>query len=321
MPRGYHHLTCGQRCQLSVLNEREESISEIARALGVHRSTISRELRRNSQDGIYHYDTAQEIAEANRKSSHAQTISSTLFDFVKEKLELRWSPVQISGWLKKNNLGSISHESIYKCIWKDKRRGGVRYKYLRHHGKKYNKRRKGSAGRGCIPGRVDIKERPAIVERKERLGDWELDTIIGASHKGVIVSMVDRATKYTKLIKVSNKEAREVGDAIILALSPIKEHVHTLTADNGKEFARHLIIGEALEAKVYFATPYHSWERGLNEHTNGLVRQYFPKGMQLDGISEEELKQVESALNSRPRKVLFFETPAEAFARMSQMGA
>ena len=227
------------------------------------------------------------------------------------------SPVQISGWLKRHGKEYVSYETIYKHIWADKKKGGTLYKHLRHSGKKYYKRSKGTAGRGCIPGRVDIKERPIIVETKIRLGDWELDTIIGANHQGAIVSMVDRATKLTKLVKVSHKTAQEVKDALIKKLGPIREFVYTLTADNGKEFAYHQSVSEALQADFFFATPYHSWERGLNEHTNGLVRQYFPKSLSFDNITEEDIERVETLLNNRPRKILDFETPLEAFNRLA----
>jgi len=318
MAKGYHHLTYSQRCQIYILKEREESQSEIARILGVHRSTICRELMRNRNDKPYEHDLAEKTAQDRRKRDPLKTNKFTRFSsLIEENLNQQWSPVQISGRLKKKGLGEISHETIYKYIWIDKRKGGGLYKHLRHQGKKYNKRGKGTAGRGYIPGRIDIKERPLIVEEKSRVGDWELDTIIGANHKGVIVSMVDRATKYTKLMKVSYKTAEEVGNAIVHSLSPVSEFVHTLTADNGKEFAYHQMIGKELEATVYFATPYHSWERGLNEHTNGLVRQYFPKGKRFDEITEKEIKDVEFALNSRPRKVLSFETPMEAFQRLT----
>lgn len=227
------------------------------------------------------------------------------------------SPEQISGRLKREQKKSVCYESIYKHIWSDKKKGGFLYKHLRRSGKKYNKRSKGSAGRGCIPGRIDIKERPEIVEKKVRIGDWELDTIIGAQHKGAIVSMVDRATKLTQLIKVDHKTAEEVTDALITKLGPIKEFVCTLTADNGKEFAYHQSVSLALEADFFFATPYHSWERGLNEHTNGLVREYFPKSTNFEDISQEDIEKVEWLLNHRPRKILEFETPFEAFQRMT----
>ena len=185
--------------------------------------------------------------------------------------------------------------------------------WLKLYGKKYNKRSKGTAGRGCIPNRVDIDQRPALVEEKRRIGDWELDTIIGANHDGAVVSMVDRFSKLTKLAKVSRKTSTEVSLALINKLGPLSLHVHTLTSDNGKEFAVHEKIAHILEADFYFAKPYHSWERGLNEHTNGLVRQYFPKKTQFSGISQAELDGVEKLLNQCPRKILGFKSPEEVF--------
>jgi Transposase and inactivated derivatives, IS30 family len=233
---------------------------------------------------------------------------------IEEKLRLQWSPEQISGWCKIHHNGqTVSHETIYKHVWENKRGGGSLYRHLRHHGKKYNKRGGGKAGRGCIPGRVDIAERPAIVEEKTRLGDWELDTIIGREHKGTIVSMVERHSKLTRLAKVTRKTALEVKKALIHRLGDIADCVHTLTADNGKEFAGHLEIATKLGASMYFARPYHSWERGLNEHTNGLVRQYLPKHKRLDDVTYEALEEIENLLNNRPRKVLQFRTPIEVF--------
>ena len=236
---------------------------------------------------------------------------------IEEKLRMGLSPAQISGWLKRHGRACVSYETIYKHIWADKKKGGTLYKHLRHSGKKYNRRSKGAAGRGCIPGRVDIKERPIIVEGKTRLGDWELDTIIGSRHRGVIVSMVERTTKLTKLMKVSHKTAEKVKEALIKKLSPIREFVHTLTADNGKEFAYHQSVSTVLQADFFFATPYHPWERGLNEHTNGLVRQYFPKSASFDNLFEEDVERVEALLNNRPREILDFETPLEAFHRLA----
>lgn len=155
------------------------------------------------------------------------------------------------------------------------------------------------------------------MEKKARLGDWELDTIIGAKHVGAIVSMVERRSKLTKLVKISHKTADNVEKALLERLSSIKEFVYTLTADNGKEFANHQNVSSKLEAGFYFAKPYHSWERGLNEHTNGLVRQYFPKSMSFDDVSVEDLEKVEILLNNRPRKVLEFETPQEVYDRLT----
>lgn len=215
---------------------------------------------------------------------------------------------------------AISHEWIYQYIWNDKRTGGTLYKHLRCSGKKYNKRRNKSAGRGLIPNRVGIENRPAIVEQKERVGDFEIDTIIGSKHKGAIVSLVDRKTKLTRLGLRSRPTAEEIKDAIVKLLTPIKGHVHTMTADNGKEFAKHMDMSQALEASVYFANPYHAWERGLNENTNGLVRQYFPKICDFTKLTHEQVQHVEYLLNTRPRKSLGYKAPIEVFLLLTGVG-
>ncbi|MCX6989232.1 MAG: IS30 family transposase [Chlamydiae bacterium] len=242
-------------------------------------------------------------------------LSSELIAIIEAKLRLQWSPEQISGWLKRHNGNErLSHESIYMHIWGgDKQQGGDLYGELRHHGKKYNKRGSGKAGRGCIPGRIDIAERPAIMEEKSRLGDWEIDTIIGEEHKGAVVSMVERHSKLTLLAQVSRKTAQEVEEALTSKLGEVADCVLTITADNGKEFANHEAVTAKLGATVYFALPYHSWERGLNEHTNGLVRQYLPKCQRLDDVTQGKVEDIEKLLNNRPRKVLQFRTPIEVF--------
>jgi len=318
MAKSYRHLAYEQRCQIYILKERGDSLAMIARSLCVHRSTITRELKRNRDPLGYQYELAHQKAQDRRKKSHCRKMTPEMILIVEEKLKMDLSPVQISGRLKREGKCSIGYETIYKYIWADKKKGGSLYKHLRRSGKKYNRRSKGTAGRGCIPGRIDIKERPVIVEKKTRAGDWELDTIVSAGQQSAIVSMVDRATKLTKLKKVPRKTAEEVNKALIQKLGPIQEFVLTLTSDNGKEFAYHQSVSKVLQADFYFATPYHSWERGLNEHTNGLVRQYFPKSMNFDDISEEDVERVERLLNNRPRKSLEFETPLEAFSRMSR---
>ncbi len=321
MPQGYHHLDRDQRCQIYALKERGESLLTIGQVLGVHRSSVCREIKRNTGKRGYRYKQADENSQRRRHQTCQKNkkMTPSIVALIEEKLRLQWSPVQISGWLGKNGYANaVSYETIYQHIWQDKRDGGSLYKELRHHGKKYNKRSKGTAGRGCIPNRRDIKERPPIVEEKSRLGDWELDTIIGAGQSGAIVSMVERASKLTKLAKVSRKTAEETETALVEKLNPVREFVCTLTADNGKEFANHQKIGSTLDADFYFATPYHSWERGLNEHTNGLVRQYFPKFQRLDLVSDDDLKKVEALLNNRPRKILNFSTPQEVFSQLSE---
>lgn len=322
MPEGYHHLTRDQRCQIYALKKRGDSASTIANELEVHRSSIYRELKRNTGQRGYRPKQANRRALKRRLSCSKikpKMNPATVF-IIERKLGLQWSPVQISGWLKKQEYDkAVSHETIYQHIWQNKRKGGLLYKELRHRGKKYNKRSKGKAGRGCIPNRVDIDQRPPIVDEKTRLGDWELDTIIGTGQSGAIVSMVERSSKLTKLAKVSQKTAKEVEQALLERLDPIKEFVFTLTSDNGKEFANHQRVSETLDSGFYFAKPYHSWERGLNEHTNGLVRQYFPKSKRFDEVTYEELMRVENLLNNRPRKVLNFVTPIEAFDHLSKM--
>ena len=316
MPKGYHHLTYDQRCQIQTLKERGDSIDKIAKALKAHRSTVYREISRNSQDSNYEYRQANKKASDRRQaaSSKKTKMKHDLIEIIEEKLKLQWSPEQISGRLKRiYGAKAVSHEEIYRYIWENKQRGGELYKNLRHNGKKYNKRGSKKAGRGFIPNRIDIDKRPSIVEEKIRIGDWEVDTIIGKNHKGAIVSMVDRHSKLTMLAKVARKTALDVEKALTLRLSQVQDYVHTITSDNGKEFANHTAISKVLKADFYFAHPYHSWERGLNEHTNGLVRQYIPKSAHFDVITKDKIQEIEDLLNNRPRKILQFLTPKEVF--------
>jgi IS30 family transposase len=314
--KGYRHLTYENRCQIYTLKKSGMAPSNIALELGLNKSTITRELQRNSGDTGYRFKQAQRLSESRRSEASGTSLKMTpdFRDLIEDKLAIQWSPVQISGWMKRNLSSSISHERIYQHIWRDKKQGGTLYKHLRHNGKKYHKRGSKNAGRGFIPGRIDIEERPKIVEEKQRIGDWELDTIIGKDHHGAIVSMVDRASKFSKLMLVPNKTSESVTSAITKSLGPLEPFVLTMTADNGKEFAAHEQLKQVLDAQVYFAKPYHSWERGLNEHTNGLVRQYFPKGTRFDSLSQDDVQKVESLLNGRPRKVLDFQTPMEVFS-------
>ena len=235
-------------------------------------------------------------------------------ELIEEKLDARAvDPDQISRRLAKDGVAFISHERIYQHVWKDKKDGGTLYLHLRHSGKKYNRRKGKNSGRGLIPNRVDIDQRPPIVAAKSRIGDWEADTIIGANHKGVVMSHVERTSKYTKLAKLPDKNADFVVQACARVLLPLADQIETITYDNGKEFASHAQIATSLGALSYFAKPYHSWERGLNEHTNGLFRQYFPKGSDLSILSDADVQRVEDKLDSRPRKILGYQTPREIF--------
>ena len=210
----------------------------------------------------------------------------------------------------------ISHEIIYKYIKTDRKNGGSLYKHLRC-AKKRRKKYGSKDKRGQIKNRVSIEERPEYVNNRERLGDWEADLIIGKDNKGVIVTLVERVTGLLLMDYVESKNADKVSDAIISLLASFACYVHTITFDNGKEFARHEKIAKALNAKMYFAHPYSSWERGTNENTNGLVRQYFPKKSNFEKISERGIAKVISSLNLRPRKRLGFASPAQAFAERS----
>ena len=311
------HLTYEQRCQLHALYQQGMTQEAIAAKIGSNQSVVSRELNRNQGLRGYRFKQAQRKTDERRKAASAppRKMTPAIVALIEAKLrEEQWSPEQISGWMQSTQETSVSHECIYQHIYADKHEGGTLYKQLRRTGKKYNKRKGKTAGRGLIPNRIDIDERPAIVEQRSRVGDWEADTIVGAEHKGAILSLVERASRYTLLKKLDAATAETTGAAIITKMRPHRKLVHTITSDNGKEFAGHQRVAKKLKAGFYFAKPYHSWERGLNENTNGLVRQYFPKGTSFATISAEEVERVQNLLNSRPRKTLGFKSPNEVFS-------
>ncbi len=305
----YQQLSYEQRCQISVLNKSNHSQRQMAELVEVSQSTISRELARNTGDRGYRHKQAQSKSIQRRKSvCKVTTMTNEMITIVESKLRIEWSPEQISGWLlKKGEL--ISHECIYLHVWQDKRTGGDLYTHLRRQGKKYDKRRNGKSTRGQIKNRISIDDRPIIVDAKSRIGDWEIDTVIGKGHSGALVTIVERVTKFTVSMQVMSKCAADVTKATIALLKPYKALVHTITADNGKEFAYHEKISKALDTEVYFAHPYSSWERGLNENTNGLLRQYFPKITNFKIVTQKEVKHAVNRLNTRPRKALNFRTP------------
>ena len=318
MANGFHHLTRDERCQIYALRKRGVSVRGIARDLGCSPSTISREIRRNSGRRGYRFKQADQLACKRRHlaSCLPRKMTAALWHGIEERLaQQQWSPEQIAGRLRLDGIVSVSPSWIYRHVWSDRSGGGTLYRNLRRRGKKANRRGRDGAGRGVIPGRVGIEERPAVVEEKSRIGDWEADTIIGAGHQGALVSLVDRASKYTLLQQVPQKTAAAVSAAIVQCLLPFVMLVHTITADNGKEFAGHQSLAQFLGTLFFFARPYHSWERGLNEHTNGLVRQYFPKSTDLRTIGAQEVRRVQDRLNNRPRKSLGYRTPEEVFRR------
>lgn len=311
--RNYTQLTQEQRYHIYAHKKTGHfTQSEIADMLGVHKSTISRELARNRGGRGYRPKQAQEFALARRQGRIKPRIAAAAWELVESYLRLDLSPEQVSGRLKKERDLSISHEHIYQHVYADKRDGGDLHKHLRCQ-KKRRKRYGKYSRRGQIPDRVGIELRPAIVDARCRIGDWEADTIIGKNHCQAIVSLTERKSTFTLLKKVPQKTAELVEDATVKLLGPIKKAVHTITSDNGTEFAAHKAIAAALKAAFYFAHPYHAWERGTNENANGLVRQYFPKGHDFKTITDEQIEFVMDRLNNRPRKKLGFLTPKEVF--------
>lgn len=308
----YKQLAREQRYQIYALKRAGQNQSQIALVLGCHKSTILRELRRNCGQKGYRPYQADELAYDRQCAAYRSRIAWETWQQVEQLLRQEWSPEQIAGWLKRMKQPTVSHECIYLYVYAEKRRGGTLHQHLRSQ-KKQRKRYSGYIRRGQIPNRTSIDKRPKIVASKSRFGDWEADTIVGARHKGGILSVVERKSKLVRLRKLTTKAAAEMKDNAIELLAPLATKVHTITVDNGKEFCEHELIAAGLQARIYFAHPYSSWERGLNENTNGLVRQYFPKKYDFAKITDQELQQVEDRLNNRPRKTLGYWTPNEVF--------
>ena len=305
----YTHLTREERYQIYALKKAGHTQSEIAQVLERSPSTISRELARNHGRRGYRPKQAHLLA-VQRRAINARRIDEDTWEFAQKRLQEQWSPEQISGH------AAISPETVYQRVYADKRMGGTLWKNLRCQ--KQRKKRYGKAERrGIIPNRQSIEQRPAIVETRGRIGDWEADTIIGKNHRQAIVSLVERKTGFTLIRKVERKTAQAVGHTITELLRPIRKSVHTITSDNGREFARHEEVSKQLRADFYFAHPYASWERGTNENTNGLIRQYFPKNRDFTTITQREIDMAMERLNSRPRKRLGFLTPAQVFFKSS----
>jgi len=310
----YTLITQEQRYHISALLKAGNFQNTIADLVGVHKSTISRELARNCGERGYRPKQANELA-TKRRHEALKPIKFTaiLKAKVTEQLRLDHSPDQISGALKLESI-NVSHECIYQFILADKKSGGTLYTHLRHSGKKRKKRYGSHDRRGQIKNRVSIEVRPKVVEKKERLGDWEGDTIIGKQQQKAIVTLVDRASRKTRIGRVATKHAPVVAEIMINLLKPLAAITHTITLDNGKEFSHHELVAKILKVDIYFAHPYSSWERGLNENTNGLIRQYIKKGSSFEDITEERIQFIEDRLNNRPRKSLGYLTPNQAWS-------
>ncbi|MBI1772142.1 MAG: IS30 family transposase [Burkholderiales bacterium] len=313
----YTHLTQDERYQIYILKKAGHKQSEIAEVMGRSRSTISREIKRNSGGRGYRPKQAQQLCLDKQAKKNGSTISAETWAFAEDRLRAYWSPEQISGYLRANGLAGVSHESIYGRIYEDKRCGGTLHKTLRCQ--KVRKKRYGNRERrGTIPNQVSIEQRPAIVDTLKRYGDWEGDLVVGANHQQALVTLNERKSRYTLLDKVSRKTAEAVSDTIISLLAPFSGLVHTLTTDNGKEFAQHERIAQRLDVKYFFAHPYCSWERGANENMNGLIRQFFPKKMRFESITMQDMTDAMDYLNHRPRKCLGYKTPHEVFMAQIQ---
>jgi IS30 family transposase len=304
----YHHLSHEERYQISALLKAGLTPSQISANLGRHKSTISREISRNS--GLRGYRPRQACLLAEDRALHsrnARQITQSDWSCVKTYLKDQWSPEQIAAAVP------MSHETIYRHVYADKATDGDLYKSLRCQRKRRKRYAGGRDRRGQIIGRRPISERPKHIEERRQIGHWEGDTLIGKHHKHAIVSLVERKSGYAVLAKVENKTSDQVSTAIIKRLKPIAKRVRTLTYDNGKEFADHAAIDRALGSTAYFADPYSSWQRGSNENLNGLIRQYIPKSRPLSTVSDTELANIERLLNNRPRKRLGYKTPHEIF--------
>jgi len=310
----YRHLIQEERYQISALKEAGWSLRAIASKLSRSPSSLSRELNRNRVVGPYQPQVAALLAAARslHSAANARRVPTAAWEFAVEKLAETWSPQQIAGHQRAGHLPRLSHETIYQRIYEDKRAGGHLHLALRIH-KQRRKRRGVRERRGTIPNQVLIDQRPAIVDTRERYGDWEADLVVGARHSQALVTINERKSRYALIKRVTSKQAPVVRKAIVTKLRPFARLAHTLTTDNGKEFAQHERIASALKLNFYFAHPHAAWERGANENLNGLVRQFFPKHRKLEEVTDDEIALAQHRLNHRPRKCLGYKTPHQVF--------
>jgi len=306
------HITTQQRYTISCMRNQGCNQTQIADAIGKDKSVVSREIGRNKdqRSGLYRDDLAnRKYAKRQKEKPKHVRFTAEMQQYVEALLAVDYSPEQITGLSKKQAIPCVSTERIYQHVWEDKRAKGELFIHLRRKGRKYRKRGSSKDSRGIITGRVSIDQRPEIVDHRSRFGDLEADLIIGKDHNQAIVTINDRASGVLKMKKIPSKEASVVARAINQMLDEWMPFTHTITSDNGKEFADHHLISENLNIDYYFAHPYHSWERGSNENLNGLVRQYLPKKTDFTQITDQEINNIEIKLNNRPRKRFNYETP------------
>lgn len=309
------HLTKEQRYIIQALTKRGCPNTEIAHELGVHNSTISREIKRNkSKRGIYNADTAHEFAqERKERFAFCRRLTMQVEQFIRQHMEKeQWSPEQIVGYCKKENIDMVSIERIYQLIRQDKIMGGSLFMHTRH--KLKHRKRILRDERMPVKDRISIDERPEEANNRSKFGHFEMDLIIGANQKGAILTLVERKVGHLMCRYLpKGKNAKHVASVVIQMLLPYKDHVRSITTDNGGEFAAHKLISKTLDTTVYFTHPYCSWEKGQIENTNKLLRQYIPKGMIINRENTNTLNQIQIKINRRPRKKLGFSKPYELF--------
>lgn len=314
----YEHIESEERYAIAAMRGQYIKISEIARRLGRHRSTIYRELKRNASvhDGQYRASHAcQKASGRQKRSKRNMRYKRPQFSRIERLIRKELSPDQVVGRHVLEGQPVMSHETIYKWIWLDKKNGGTLWQSLRGACKQRRKRYAANDSRGRLAGKKMIGERPAVVERRSRIGDWEIDTVHGTTKAGV-VTIVERRSGLVRIGKLHRITKEQTGKRTIRLLLSDKHRVKTITADNGAEFHGYQRIERALETSVYFATPHQAWERGTNENTNGLIRQYLPKGTPLDELTQSTCTQIANTLNNRPRKRLGYKTPNEVYHQL-----
>jgi IS30 family transposase len=312
----YHQITSAERYRLSALRRQGLGNPQIARQLDRHRSTIWRELRRNAHptDGRYRVEKAIERASGRRRRSRSHPrFRAWQLHRVWRLLRRRWSPEQIAGHLGMNGMLRISHETIYRHIWRDWRRGGDLYRFLRCAIKRRRKRYGTYERRGRLAGKRMIQERPQQVEQRRQLGHWEIDTVLGKYSKHCIVSLVERKSGYLQIGKLTARNKEQTTGRTIELIRRHPDLFRTITADNGTEFHGYAEIEQVTGVPFYFANPHHAWERGTNENTNGLIRQYLPKGMNMASLTQRRCDEIANSLNTRPRKRHAYKTPNQIF--------
>ena len=314
----YHQVTSAERYTLGLLRQRGLPAAAIARLLHRHRSTIGREVRRNRahSDQTYRPPLADCYARSRRSHSRRnRQFSPAEWAQIQELLHEDWSPEQVAGWLRRFRLLRISHETIYRYIWADKHAGGTLHLHLRGARKQRRKRYGRYDSRGRLAGKRWITERPPSVATRRELGHWEGDTMLGDSQAGpCVLSLVERKTGYLLLGQLRQRISAAVNQRAQQLIAAQRHPVRTITVDNGTEFHDFAALEQATGTEFYFATPHHAWERGTNENTNGLVRQYLPKRQSMAHLTQHDCNRIATKLNRRPRKRLGYRTPEECYA-------